>query len=54
MLYQYMMNRYTVCYACVVVSMLDSIESTAVEKFSHTAHGGGSIVFSLPSRYLPV
>ena len=34
--------------------MLESIKSTAVEKFSHTAHGGGSIVLSLPSRYLPV
>ena len=47
--------RYTVCYVCqcVVVSMLESIKSTAVEKFSHTAHGGGSIVLSLPSRYLP-
>ena len=42
-----------VCYVCVV-SMLESIKSTAVEKFSHTAYGGGSIVLSLPSRYLPV
>lgn len=41
------------CYVFVVVSMLESIKSTAVEKFSHTAHGGGSIVLSLPSRYLP-
>ena len=38
---------------CVVISMLESIKSTAVEKFSHTAHGGGSIVLSFPSRYLP-
>ena len=47
--------RYTVCYdtVCVVVSMLESIKSTAVEKFSHTADGGGSIVLSFPSRYLP-